>query len=100
MVGAVDSQAQIKQAMQGNFLFQSLTEKQLNTLCECMELVEVNAGDIVIRQVRLLRDVKLSCMMAAISCFCWHQMADNWTMLLVHPFKLNPSIFFMSGNPD
>jgi hypothetical protein len=27
-------------------------------------------------------------------------MADNWTMLLVHPFKLNPSIFFMSGNPD
>ncbi|CAK9194927.1 unnamed protein product [Sphagnum troendelagicum] len=43
-------EAQIKQAMQGNFLFQSLTEKQLNTLCECMELVEVNAGDIVIRQ--------------------------------------------------
>ncbi|CAM6041364.1 unnamed protein product [Sphagnum compactum] len=43
-------EAQIKQAMQGNFLFQSLTEKQLNTLCECMELVEFNAGDIVIRQ--------------------------------------------------
>lgn len=46
-------QAQITQALQGNFLFQSLTEKQRHTLIECMELVEVNAGDVVIRQVKI-----------------------------------------------
>uniref|UniRef100_A0A7I4CQH2 cGMP-dependent protein kinase n=1 Tax=Physcomitrium patens TaxID=3218 RepID=A0A7I4CQH2_PHYPA len=45
-----EEEAQIKQALQGNFLFEGLTEKQRQTLISCMDSVEVNAGDIIIRQ--------------------------------------------------
>ena len=46
-------QAEITQALQGSFLLQSLSEKQRQMLIECMYVVEVEAGDIVIRQVKL-----------------------------------------------
>ncbi|KAG0576965.1 hypothetical protein KC19_5G121600 [Ceratodon purpureus] len=45
-----EEEAQIKRALQGNFLFEGLTEKQRMKLIECMDLLEVNAGDIIIRQ--------------------------------------------------
>jgi hypothetical protein len=43
-------QAHIERAMQGNFLFQSLTEDQRHTLCGCMKRMDVCAGDIIIKQ--------------------------------------------------
>lgn len=47
------SKAQIKRALQGNFLFEGLTERQRHTLIDCMDLLEVNAGDVIIRQVKI-----------------------------------------------
>jgi serine/threonine protein phosphatase PrpC len=44
-------EAHIERAMQGNFLFQSLTEDQRHTLCGCMKRMDVCAGDIIIKQV-------------------------------------------------
>lgn len=60
------SQARIKRALQGNFLFQGLSEKQRSTLIDYMDLMEVNAGDTIIRQVLIeplqsLRATKLEC---------------------------------------
>jgi CRP-like cAMP-binding protein len=43
-------EAHIERAMQGNFLFQSLTEDQRHTLCGCMKRMDVCAGDIIIKQ--------------------------------------------------
>ncbi|KAG0616355.1 hypothetical protein M758_5G108200 [Ceratodon purpureus] len=45
-----EEEAQIKRALQGNFLFEGLTESQRMTLIECMDLLEVNAGDVIIQQ--------------------------------------------------
>lgn len=42
--------AHIEKALQGNFLFNGLTEKQRHILYDCMEKVEVHAGDVIIRQ--------------------------------------------------
>eukprot|EP01018_Ginkgo_biloba_P033871 Gb_14360 [translate_table: standard] len=42
--------ADIERALQGNFLFNKLTEAQCRMVYECMELVQVSAGDVVIRQ--------------------------------------------------
>lgn len=44
-------QARIERALQGNFLFNGLTEKQRRILYDCMEKWEVEAGDVIIRQV-------------------------------------------------
>uniref|UniRef100_A0A0C9RNT7 protein-serine/threonine phosphatase n=1 Tax=Wollemia nobilis TaxID=56998 RepID=A0A0C9RNT7_9CONI len=40
----------IERALQGNFLFNKLTQSQRQMLYGCMEKVQVNAGDIVVRQ--------------------------------------------------
>eukprot|EP00250_Pteridium_aquilinum_P021488 c25141_g1_i1 orf=448-3657(+) len=42
--------ARIERALQGNFLFNGLTEKQRRTVYDCMEKLEVEAGDVIIRQ--------------------------------------------------
>ncbi|KAH7387901.1 hypothetical protein KP509_16G047700 [Ceratopteris richardii] len=42
--------AHIEKALQGNFLFNGLTEKQRHILYDCMEKLDVKAGDIIIRQ--------------------------------------------------
>lgn len=42
--------ARIERALQGNFLFNGLTEKQRRILYDCMEKWEVEAGDVIIRQ--------------------------------------------------
>lgn len=42
--------ARIERALQGNFLFNGLTEKQRRMLYNCMEKWEVEAGDVIIRQ--------------------------------------------------
>ncbi|GLJ40758.1 hypothetical protein SUGI_0842740 [Cryptomeria japonica] len=41
---------QIDRALQGNFLFNKLSKEQRQMLYECMEKVQVSAGDVVIRQ--------------------------------------------------
>lgn len=41
---------QIERALQGNFLFNGLTENQRRILYDCMEKIEVQAGDVIIRQ--------------------------------------------------
>lgn len=40
----------IERALQGNFLFKKLSKAQSEMLYECMEKVQVGAGDVVIRQ--------------------------------------------------
>ncbi|XP_024528984.1 protein phosphatase 2C and cyclic nucleotide-binding/kinase domain-containing protein isoform X1 [Selaginella moellendorffii] len=45
-----EEKARIKHALQGNFLFHNLTEKQWETLYNCFEKVQVQPGKIIIRQ--------------------------------------------------
>lgn len=47
---AEEDVARIEKALQGNFLFNGLTEKQRRILYNCMEKIQVRAGDVVIRQ--------------------------------------------------
>ncbi|KAJ7533473.1 hypothetical protein O6H91_13G050700 [Diphasiastrum complanatum] len=45
-----EEKAHIKGALEGNFLFQRMVEKQWQVLYSCLERVYVHAGEIVIRQ--------------------------------------------------
>ncbi|KAJ7549507.1 hypothetical protein O6H91_07G056700 [Diphasiastrum complanatum] len=45
-----EEKAHIKHALQGNFLFHKLMEKQWQVLYDCLKRVYVHAGEIVIRQ--------------------------------------------------
>ncbi|CAI9766042.1 unnamed protein product [Fraxinus pennsylvanica] len=45
-----EEEAQIEQALQHHFLFRKLTHSQCHVLLDCMQRVEVQAGDIVVKQ--------------------------------------------------
>lgn len=47
-------QAQIERALHDHFLFRKLTDSQCHVLLDCMQRVEVQPGDVVVRQVRFL----------------------------------------------
>ena len=47
-------QAQIERALHDHFLFRKLTDSQCQVLLDCMQRVEVQPGDIVVRQVRFV----------------------------------------------
>ena len=44
-------QAHIERALHDHFLFRKLTDSQCQVLLDCMQRIEVQAGDIVVRQV-------------------------------------------------
>lgn len=44
-------QAHIERALHDHFLFRKLTDSQCHVLLDCMQRVEVQAGDIVVKQV-------------------------------------------------
>ncbi|KAG6390956.1 hypothetical protein SASPL_148702 [Salvia splendens] len=45
-----EDEAQIEQALRDHFLFRKLTNSQCQVLLECMQRIEVGAGDIVMKQ--------------------------------------------------
>ncbi|PIN11681.1 Serine/threonine protein phosphatase [Handroanthus impetiginosus] len=45
-----EEEAQIEQALRDHFLFRKLTDSQCHVLLDCMQRVEVQAGDIVVKQ--------------------------------------------------
>ncbi|KAL2534238.1 Protein phosphatase 2C and cyclic nucleotide-binding/kinase domain-containing protein [Abeliophyllum distichum] len=45
-----EEEAQIEQALHDHFLFRKLTDSQCHVLLDCMQRVEVQAGDIVVKQ--------------------------------------------------
>ncbi|XP_051148870.1 protein phosphatase 2C and cyclic nucleotide-binding/kinase domain-containing protein [Andrographis paniculata] len=45
-----EEEAQIEQALRDHFLFRKLTDSQCHVLLDCMQRVEVQAGDIVVQQ--------------------------------------------------
>ena len=47
-------QAHIEQALHDHFLFRKLTDTQCHVLLDCMQRVEVQPGDVVVKQVRSL----------------------------------------------
>ena len=47
-------QAHIQRALHDHFLFRKLTDSQCQVLLDCMQRVEVQAGDIVVKQVNFL----------------------------------------------
>lgn len=46
-------QAHIERALHDHFLFRRLTDSQCHVLLDCMQRVEVQAGEIVVKQVSL-----------------------------------------------
>lgn len=46
-------QAQIERVLHDHFLFRKLTDSQCQVLLDCMQKVEVQAGDVVVKQVYL-----------------------------------------------
>lgn len=46
-------QAHIERVMSDHFLFKRLTDSQFHVLLDCMQRVEVKAGDVVVEQVGL-----------------------------------------------
>lgn len=44
-------QAHIQRALHDHFLFRKLTDSQCHVLLDCMQRVEVQPGDIVVKQV-------------------------------------------------
>lgn len=47
-------QAHIEQALNDHFLFRKLTESQCHVLLDCMQRVNVEPGDIIVKQVSFL----------------------------------------------
>jgi hypothetical protein len=47
-------QAHIEQALNDHFLFRKLTESQCHVLLDCMQRVEIEPGDIIVKQVSFL----------------------------------------------
>ncbi|KAL1566860.1 cGMP-dependent protein kinase [Salvia divinorum] len=45
-----EEEAQIEQALRDHFLFRKLTDSQCQVLLDCMQRIEVGAGDIVVKQ--------------------------------------------------
>lgn len=44
-------QAHIEQALHDHFLFRKLTDSQCHVLLDCMQRVEVQPGDVIVKQV-------------------------------------------------
>nr|GMC58834.1 protein phosphatase 2C and cyclic nucleotide-binding/kinase domain-containing protein [Ipomoea batatas] len=49
-----EEEAQIEQVLHDHFLFRKLTDSQRHVLLDCMKRVEVQAGEIVVKQVKYL----------------------------------------------
>ena len=47
-------QAHIERALHDHFLFRKLTDTQCHVLLDCMQRVEVQPGDVVVKQVSSL----------------------------------------------
>lgn len=51
-------QAHIEQALHDHFLFRKLTDSQCHVLLDCMQRVEVQPGDIIVKQVSFLVETR------------------------------------------
>nr|GMC63473.1 protein phosphatase 2C and cyclic nucleotide-binding/kinase domain-containing protein [Ipomoea batatas] len=56
-----EEEAQIEQVLHDHFLFRKLTDSQRHVLLDCMKRVEVQAGEIVVKQVKYLSLHKVVC---------------------------------------